>query len=378
VNGCRAPWACYNGVGKLSGYLTNGQLTDVSFLFLQGVSLNGADFALILNMMIMQLRTRPSSRLATKRGLIAVALALGLVCGAGTAFATTTPVTLGTASTYGVLVGSGDTLTLAGGFSESGNIGIGKNSTVNLSGNNSIAGNAYEDSGITTNYSGNTAIAGAVYTQSMATAISDATAASTAAAALTKTSGLVDQSGSISLSGSSVTIKALTNLSENVLDISSLSLTNSTLTFDDNGYSNAKFIVNITGAFTVASSGALKSIIQGINGASADDIIFNIEGTGSTVSITGNSTNQIIGTILAPKRSVTVGGGGGLTGAIIAGVNNAGTNYTVQSTSGGYNITGLGYTPRTVSTPEPSSIALFGAGFAVLIGVRRRFHAARR
>ena len=71
-----------------------------------------------------------------------------------------------------------------------------------------------------------------------------------AAAALTKTSGLVDQSGSITLtSGQSVTIKALTNLSENVLDISSLSLTNGTLTFDDNGFTNAKFIVNISMRF---------------------------------------------------------------------------------------------------------------------------------
>jgi hypothetical protein len=320
-------------------------------------------------MMTKDLRTRPSNRRAAMRGLIALAIALS----AGTASATTMPVTLGSASTYGVLVGSGDTLTLAGGYNQSGNIGVGKNSTVNLSGNNAISGNAYEDSGVTTNYSGNTAIAGTVYTQSMATAISDANSASTAAAALTKTSGLVDQSGSITLtSGQSVTIKALTNLSENVLDISSLSLTNGTLTFDDNGFTNAKFIVNITGAFSVASSGALKSLIQGINGASADDIIFNIEGTGSTVSITGNSTNQVIGTILAPKRGVSVGGGGSLTGAIIAGVNNAGTNYTVQSTSGGYNITGLGYTPRTVNTPEPSSIAIFGAGMLALVGVRRR------
>jgi Ice-binding-like/PEP-CTERM motif len=324
--------------------------------------------------MITQLHTRFSNRRIAVRGLIALAIAFS----AGTASATSTPVTLGTASTYGVLVGSGDTLTLAGGYNQSGNIGVGKNSTVNLSGNNAISGNAYEDSGVTTNYSGNTAIAGTVYTQSMATAIADASNASTAAAALTKTTGLVDQSGSISLSGSSVTIKALTNLSENVLDISSLSLTNSTLTFDDNGYSNAKFIINITGAFSVTSSGSLKSLIQGINGASADDIIFNIEGTGSTVSITGNSTNQVIGTILAPKRGVSVGGGGSLTGAIIAGVNNAGTNYTVQSTSGGYNITGLGYTPRTVvNTPEPSSIALFGAGMFALMGVRRRLRRPR-
>ena len=327
-------------------------------------------------MMFMSLRIRLSNRRAAVRG-IALAMAVGLTW-AGSAFATSTPITLGAASTYGVLVGSGDTLTLAGGFNESGNIGIGKNSTANLSGNNAISGSAYEDSGVTTNYSGNTSISGSIVTQSMTTAISDANTAAAAATALTRTTGLVDQGGSISLNNSSVTIKALTNLSENVLDISSLSLTNGTLTFDDNGFTNAKFIINITGAFSVTSSGALKSIIQGINGASADDIIFNIEGTGSTVSITGNSSNQIIGTILAPQRSVTLGGGGSLTGAIIAGVNNAGTNYTVQTGSGGYNITGLGYTPRSVSTPEPATGALFGAGIAALIGVRRRLRPARR
>lgn len=318
-----------------------------------------------------------SSR-ASIRSLVALAVSLCAIAGAEDVRAA--PITLGSASTYGVLVGSGDTLSLTGGFNLAGNIGIGKNSTVNLTGNNAIAGNAYEDSGITTNYtSGTTSLSGTIYTQSMSTALSDATAASTAAQSLTKTTGLVDQGGSINLSGSSVTIKALTNLSENVLNISSLSLTNSTLTFDDNGYSNAKFIVNITGAFTVSSSGALKSLIQGINGASADDIIFNIEGTGSTVSITGNSTNQIIGTILAPKRSVTVGGGGSLTGAIIAGVNNAGTNYTVQNTTGGYNVTSLGYTPRTViNTPEPSSIAIFGAGVFALFGARRRLRRLRQ
>ena len=327
-------------------------------------------------MMFMSLRIRLSNRRAAVRG-IALAMAVGLTW-AGSAFATSTPITLGAASTYGVLVGSGDTLTLAGGFNESGNIGIGKNSTANLSGNNAISGSAYEDSGVTTNYSGNTSISGSIVTQSMTTAISDANTAAAAATALTRTTGLVDQGGSISLNNSSLTIKALTNLSENGLDISSLSLTNGTLTFDDNGFTNAKFIINITGAFSVTSSGALKSIIQGINGASADDIIFNIEGTGSTVSITGNSTNQVIGTILAPQRGVTLGGGGSLAGAIIAGVNNAGTTSTVQSGSGGYNITGLGYTPRPVSTPEPSTIALFGAGIASLIGVRRRLRPARR
>jgi hypothetical protein len=315
-------------------------------------------------MMITHLRIRSSSRLAVKRGLIAAALVLGI---AGAATVRASPITLGSASTYGVLVGSGDTLKLTGGFNESGNIGVGKNSTVNLSGNNAISGNAYEDSGITTTTgSGTTSVSGTIYTQSMTTVISDASAASTAAKALS--ANLSVSGGAINLSGSSMTIKAISNLSENVLDISALSLTNGTLTFDDNGFTGAKFIINVTGAFSVGNS----ALIKGINGASGADIIFNIEGTGSTVSLTGNSTTSVIGTILAPARSVTLGGGGSLTGAIIAGVNNAGSNYTLQNTTGGYNVTSLGYTPRTVNTPEPSSIALFGAGMFALIGVRRR------
>jgi hypothetical protein len=285
------------------------------------------------------------------------------------------PITLGTAANYGVLVGSGQTLDLNGSVAISGNVGVGSASSVQLSGINAVSGTAYEDSGVSTSYGlGLTFVTGGTVTASMASTVSSALAASNAAAALAATPGLTNQNGSISLSGQSLTIKAVTNLSENVLYISSLSLLNSTLTFDDNGYTNAKFIVDITGGFSVNSTGALKSVIQGINGASADDIIFNIEGTGSAVSLTGNSTNSVIGTILAPSRNVTVGGGGSLSGALIAGVNNAGKSYTVSSSSGGYNITSLGYTPRsnTTNAPEPTSIFLFGAGALMLLGLRWR------
>ena len=127
--------------------------------------------------------------------------------------------------------------------------------------------------------------------------------------------------------------------------------------------------INVTGGFSM-TNGAL---IKGINGASADDIIFNIEGTGSTVNLTGNSSTSLIGTILAPQRNVTLGGGGNLTGALIAGVKNSGSAYTVNQTSAGYNITSLGFTPRNpVNTPEPSTMALFGAGVSALIAPRRR------
>jgi hypothetical protein len=310
---------------------------------------------------------------------LSVAIAFGIVAG-GAHNASAAPITLGTASAYGVLIGVGDTLSLNGNFNLIGDLGVGRNAVINRNNaGNTITGAAYLDTGYTTTGNSSISISDGIYTASMTQAIADATAAATNAAALTGTAGLVDQNGSINLSGSSVTIKALTNLSVNVLNISSLSLTNSSLTFDDNGFAGAKFIINVTGGFTVSSSGSGKSsIIKGINGASAADILFNIEGSTGTVSITGNSTNQIIGTILAPSRSVTVGGDGTLTGNIIAGVKNISGSSTVTSQSSGFNINALGYVPRTASsTPEPSSIALFGAGGLALLAVRRRRSAHR-
>jgi len=299
--------------------------------------------------------------------ILAAAVTLGAIA-TGTQSASASPITLGSASSYGVFVGSGNTLALGGGFNLSGNLGLGSSDTLSKSGSNAVSGTEYRDSSLTTSGSGTLTVSGGTITQSMSAIRTAAESASTTAAALTATTGLTDQGGSIT---SSVTIKALTNLSENVLDISALSLANSTLTFDDNGFTGAKFIVNVTGAFSVTGS----SIIKGINGASGSDVIFNIEGTGSTVSLTGNSSSSLIGTILAPTRNINLSGGGTLTGAVLAGLN--GTGYTVQTQTGGYNITSLGYVPRSVSTPEPSSIALFGAGVGVLIAIRRRMRPAR-
>jgi hypothetical protein len=316
--------------------------------------------------------------LTVKTLAIGMSVASGLLA-SGLREASADAITLGSASTYGTLVGTGQTLSLGSGFNLTGDLGVGKKSAVTFSNTPTITGTEYKDNAVST--SGSASISGGVITQSMSTVVSDALNASTSAGALTGTAGLQNQGGSISLNGTSLTIKALTNLSENVLNISALSLTNGTLTFDDNGYTGAKFIINVTGNFSVGSSGSGKSIIQGINGASATDIIFNIEGTGNTVSLTGANGSSMIGTILAPSRNVTVSGGGTLTGALIAGVNNAGNGYTLQSGSGGFNITDFGYKPSTGGggrAPEPSSMAIFGAGLAGLAAVRRRTQRKKR
>jgi hypothetical protein len=315
--------------------------------------------------------------MAHRAAFAAVAISLSLLGGAkGAAAGTITPVTLGTASTYGVLIGTGETLTLNGGFNLSGNIGVGASDTVNLSGNNAISGTAYEDSDVNYNASGNTSVSGGVVTQSMTSVLSAAASASTAAKNDTTGSILSGYGSSISVTSAatSVAIKALSS-GENILNISALSLSNGTLTFDDNGHSGAKFIINITGNLTASGANALT--IKGINGATGADILFNVTGAGSSVSLTGNNATYI-GTILAPAANVTIGGNGTLTGNILAGFNNAGKSYTVGEQSSGFNITSLGYKPSTVTkTPEPSTIALFGFGVVGLAIARRRWGSAR-
>jgi choice-of-anchor A domain-containing protein len=308
----------------------------------------------------------------SRRALLCLALLTLASVPAGRASASV--VDLGSAADYGILTGQKERLTFSGNLNLAGDLGVGSTSTLKFTGShNAISGTEYRDSGVSS--SGSASISGGVVTQSMSSAINDAVTAANTAARLAATPGLLDQGGSIDVNGGSIVIKAVQNASENVLNISSLSLTNGTITFDDNGYTDAKFIINVTGGFT-AGKGA---VIKGINSVDASDIIFNIEGTGSTVNLTGNSSTSVIGTILAPQRNISLGGGGSLAGALIAGVNNAGKSYTLNQSSSGYNITGFAYKPSMGGggghVPEPSSLALYGSGIAALIWFGRRLRA---
>jgi hypothetical protein len=315
-----------------------------------------------------------------KASLLVAVVALGVTAGVRSASATAA-ITLGTAANYALFNGVGETMNVNGGFNLTGNLGLAKGYNVNISGSNYESGRTYYDyttgQGSWSNSGTWTEAGGASINQSMSQAVTDAATAASSAAALAATSGFAStyQNAAMTVNGSSIVIKAVSNLSENVLNISSLSLTNGTITFDDNGYTGAKFIINDTGAFSINATGSSQSVIQGINGASASDIIFNIQGTGSTVSITDTSSksNSIIGTILAPQRNVNLGGGGTLTGELVAGVNSLGQSYTVTEANTGFNITSFAYVPRTtVKTPEPSSMAIFGTGIAFVFALNRR------
>jgi hypothetical protein len=297
-----------------------------------------------------------------KLGLAAMYACAFCFC-ATAASATSTPITLGTAAGYGVLTGKNETTVLGGAFKMTGNLGLAAGYNVQISGNNSETGRTYYDTSSGGSWSNSGTFAeqgGSSITQSMSQAVSDAISASTSANALAATAGFGSQSGS------TVTLNALTNLSENVLNVSSVSLTNGTITFNDNGNAGAKYIINVTGNFSLSNT---TMVLTG--GATAADIIWNIEGTGSSVSITGGTS---YGTFLVPQSNVTIGGGGSLTGELIAGANSLGKGYTLTEQSSGYNITSFAYVPRTVSkVPEPSSIALLGTGiFAVAAFTRRR------
>ncbi len=297
---------------------------------------------------------RPLVRLG--RVCFVVAALLLSLAGANSAHATSTPITLGAAANYGLLTGTGEATTINGAFKLTGNLGLATGYKVTISGTNSQTGTTYYDgsgSGGTWTNNGTYTTAGSV-NQSMTSAVSAALAASTNAENLAATTAMANQGASIT---SSITINAVTNLSENVLDLNSVNLTNGSITFNDNGYTGAKYIVNVSGGFSLSNVNFTLS-----GGASASDIIFNIEGTNQTVSITGGG--KIDG-------NVSIGGGGTLTGALIAGVNNAGKSYTVTEANSGYNITQFAYVPRA-NVPEPSTIALLGGGMVALAAVRRR------
>ena len=133
-------------------------------------------------------------------------------------------------------------------------------------------------------------------------------AASSTAAALAPTHASMD----LAPATDSNVLHIVGNGGLNVIQVSNIDLQGSnslTLT----GGANDTFVFNVSGRFRVGGSFALN--LEG--GIKPGSVLFNVIGDGQDVLVTGSSSLR--GTILAPRRSVTLEGSSLLQGAIVAG-----------------------------------------------------------
>jgi hypothetical protein len=95
-----------------------------------------------------------------------------------------------------------------------------------------------------------------------------------------------------------------------VLKLTDFILTSGTLTLT--GSTNTAFIINVTGQFSLSSQSSI--ILAG--GVRWDSVLFNVRGSGSTVTLSGQST--LNGILMANNRAVNMSGGSTVRGEVIA------------------------------------------------------------
>lgn len=95
-----------------------------------------------------------------------------------------------------------------------------------------------------------------------------------------------------------------------VLRLTDFVLSSGTLTLT--GSASTAFIINVTGQFSLSSHSSI--ILAG--GITWDSILFNVRGSGSTVTISGQSS--VNGILMANNRTVNLSGGSMVDGEVIA------------------------------------------------------------
>jgi hypothetical protein len=88
-------------------------------------------------------------------------------------------------------------------------------------------------------------------------------------------------------------------------------------------------------------------------GLTANHVLFNVEGAGDLVSISGSPANVMNGTIRELRSNVNIA-----------------TNYSIQGIQGvaGFE---LNFQPYTPDVPEPATVALLGFGIAGIVFTRK-------
>ena len=242
---------------------------------------------------------------------------------------------LGTAGQYAVL-GINTTFSFNGPGVINGNVALTSGSSYNLASPAVVNGTFYHDTGVTGSNSGVT-FSGGTVTTNLSQAVTDAQNAAASAAAQTPTATMP---GNVIGNNTSFTGVA----GQNVLDVNSVNLTNGNFTLT--GPASATFIINVAGNITV--NGGSNSSILLAGGVTPDHVLFNVTGSGNTVSFTGGGT--LAGTFLDLNGSISVHDKT-LNGALIGG-----QDQSISDTSGFKII----FPPHVV--PEPSSVVLLGLG----------------
>lgn len=186
----------------------------------------------------------------------------------------------------------------------------GSGSSLNMSGGALVKGSVYRRTNGSVTTSNGASITGGVVNNSATDSfldqgVNDALAASNAAYALSSSVGYpttINANQSLTLNGSGTVVLKLTDF---VLS-GAAKLTLS-------GTAGTTFIINVANNFSL-SNGAMVSLSGGL---SWDHVLFNVRGSGSTVTLSGG-TNLMSGILLAANRTVDLSNGASVSGEIIA------------------------------------------------------------
>ncbi len=256
--------------------------------------------------------------LGNSRVIAILAVALALVASSRCSAQT---LSLGTAGQYSVfeVAGSSGNLSVTG-STINGNIGLGSGTSHSFT---------------------NSTINGTVTNPAAAQASTDAINASSTASGLKATGTM--SGNQINLTNGSVTFTG--QAGQNVVDLSKVNLTNSTFTIS--GTSSETFIFNVSGAISLTNSYITLS-----GGVTANHIIFNVTGTGNSVSLTNSTDN---GTFLDLKGAISVTNGSE-TGAFMSESNISLTNDPLNGS------------PFSSPAPELPTIMMAGIACLCLLG----------
>jgi choice-of-anchor A domain-containing protein len=233
-----------------------------------------------------------------------------------------------------------------------GNVGVAPKGNLNVDNSSEVYGNADVYSAGSVTYGWN--VSGTV-TQNSATNTLLNNAAQAALLAYTDASGMAVTNSTytnINNPGSAITITGTAGI--NVIDLSNLVLSNSSKGLTLSGPSNAYFVINVSGNFSV-TNGADITLTGGLP---QYNVLYNVTGTGSAVTFTGTSgSTDVQGIVLAPYRDITLNG----------------ANVEGEVISGNLNLTVENY--ATVSAPEPATLMFLTTG---LVGMGFRIRRQRR